>query len=66
MPPKTINEIEMMEPQNKNEKMWFSIIKTYAKETGFGKIELSLTVKNGVITNISETKCKKNINVIAN
>ncbi|MCX6785931.1 MAG: hypothetical protein NTZ18_03725 [Candidatus Komeilibacteria bacterium] len=56
-------EIKESEIENKNERLWFSVIKSYVKETGFGTVELTMTVKDGVVTNISQAKIKNNVNV---
>jgi hypothetical protein len=63
---KSINDVNLDEPKSKNERMWFGAIKSFVQETKFGKIELCLTVKNGVVVSISETKLKNNLNLSAN
>ncbi len=35
-----------------NDRMWFSYIKEMVKNTRFGSIDLTLTIKGGQVTNI--------------
>lgn len=60
---KTINDIEIKEPENRNEKLYFSIIKHLAEEIGFGELDLTLKVKNNKIVNVAVNSGRKNFNV---
>jgi len=47
-----INNVEMRDPKNNAEKLLFGYIMDKVEGTEYGKIDLCLTVKNGVVTNI--------------
>lgn len=59
-----INDIEIRQPVDKNEKWWFSHIAAAIEKVGFGSLQLKLTVKNGKVVNIKNTiEESHNINV---
>jgi len=58
-----INDIQLSNIENKQERLWFSIIKQLSKETGFGNLEISLTIKDGKITNVLRVQIKENFNI---
>lgn len=53
----------MRDLETRDDQYWFSIIKELAENAGFGTISLSLTIKNGDVTNIQHTEIKKNFNI---
>lgn len=58
-----INDIPMMEIENRIERKWFSYLKHRAKEIDYGKLEINLTVKSGKIVNIKLNKMEENFNI---
>lgn len=52
---KKINDITIHEPRTAADKMLFSYIKSRITEMNFGKLQVTLTVKNGEVTMIRET-----------
>ena len=57
-----INDIELSKIETENERHWFSVIKQKAVESRFGKLEMSLTVKNGKVSNVCIIKGSENFN----
>ena len=53
-----INDIEVREPKNSNERMLFSAIMSMVEEVQHGKIEVILSVQDGVVLNIREKREK--------
>jgi len=60
---KKINDVSLRDIQTRQEKLLFSYIVQIAEETGFGNVELSLTIKNGKVVNIKNTKIIDNFNI---
>ena len=52
--PKSINNVCLEIPQTLNEKIWFSTIKQIIERTGYGTIELKITVKEGKVMTVKE------------
>ena len=51
---KKINDLTMRELENLNDRKWYSHIKNLVDnvDTGFGNLDISLTIKNSQVTNI--------------
>jgi hypothetical protein len=50
--PKEINDVTIRKPESMNETMWYSYLHHLIEQTGFGTLEVRLTVKNGKVTTI--------------
>jgi len=57
---KIINGVKIREPKNMNEKMLFSTLVQLVEDTKFGKIDLTLTIQDGMVMYIKQN-IKKNI-----
>ncbi len=49
---KTINGIEIRNPESKNETKWFSYLKKLVDAAPYGSVDIKMTVKGGKVTNI--------------
>jgi len=58
-----INDIKIRQEMTKDDAKWFSYIAQKAEETGFGNLELNLTVKNGKVVNIKNAIAIENFNI---
>lgn len=61
--PQKRNDVPMRDIENKTDRYWYSIIKELSEDTHFGTVQMSLTIKNGEITNIQQVEQKKNFNI---
>lgn len=50
-----VNGVEITEPKSQAERLWFSHMKELFEEANYGVVNLSVTVKNGEVTNIKNT-----------
>jgi len=58
-----INDIKQVMPETKEEIKWFSLIRTLVEDTGYGKVELELTVKGGKLVSINNIKQHSRFNL---
>lgn len=49
---KKINDVRIREFMDANDRVWFSFIKNLVEESGFGKLDLQITVNNGKVVNV--------------
>jgi len=60
--PKKVNGIKLREFENKDDKKLFSVIKNLIENINYGSLELKLTIRKGVATNL-KTKSEKSISI---
>lgn len=58
-----INDIEIQSLETKNDKKWFSILKSRSEEINFGNMEVLFTIKGGKVTGMKIKQEGKTYNI---
>ena len=58
-----INGVEQRNPNNKNEKRWFSLIANKVEELDYGNIEFRLVIKAGKVVSIKMARTEESFNI---